>query len=131
MRPKKESIYICLENLADWLDVNTKAEIQILCCLWKYSTYVDDNNKGNCVFISKMLIADIQNVTTLKEQTIRNIISSLSKKKLLIKDTRFRGTYYLNPIYFFKGPLKERPKTTNFILSYIRVDKPETDFDRK
>jgi hypothetical protein len=53
-------------------------------------------------------------------QSVRNVISSLVKnpKRLLIKDPQFRGTYYLNPVYFFKGALKDRPKVVQVLLSY-------------
>ena len=58
-------------------------------------------------------------------QSVRNVISSLVKnpKRLLIKDQKFRSTYYLNPQYFFKGALKDRPKVMKYIFEY--VDKSE------
>ena len=102
----EEFIQIYLEDMSGLLSITSKSELQVLCLLWKYSTY-NENDKGNCVLITPKIINDI-------------VISSLVKnpKKLLIKDQQFRGTYYLNPQYFFKGSLKDRPRVMQIILNY-------------
>lgn len=54
----------------------------------------------------------------IKRQTIRNCVSSLVKSGILIKDDKHRSTYYLNPMYFFKGSLKDLPKVREVVLRY-------------
>ena len=116
----EEFIQIYLEDMSGLLSITSKSELQVLCLLWKYSTY-NENDKGNCVLITPKIVNDIVTETGLVTQSVRNIISSLVKnpKKLLIKDPQFRSTYYLNPQYFFKGALKDRPKVMQIVLSYV------------
>lgn len=115
----EEFIQIYLEDMSGLLSITSKSELQVLCLLWKYSTY-NENDKGNCVLITPKIINDIVTATGLAIQSVRNVISSLVKnpKRLLIKDPQFRSTYYLNPVYFFKGALKDRPKVVQVLLSY-------------
>lgn len=119
----EEFIQIYLEDMSGLLSITSKSELQVLCLLWKYSTY-NENDKGNCVLITPKIINDIITATGLAVQSVRNVISSLVKnpKKLLIKDQQFRGTYYLNPQYFFKGALKDRPKVMQIVLNYENND---------
>ena len=116
----EEFIQIYLEDMSGLLSITSKSELQVLCLLWKYSTY-NENDKGNCVLITPKIVNDIVTETGLVTQSVRNVISSLVKnpKKLLIKDPQFRSTYYLNPQYFFKGALKDRPKVMQVVLSYV------------
>jgi hypothetical protein len=109
-----------LEDMSGLLSITSKSELQVLCLLWKYSTY-NEEDKGNCVLITPKIVNDIVNATGLVTQSVRNVISSLVKnpKKLLIKDPQFRSTYYLNPQYFFKGALKDRPKVMQVVLNYV------------
>ena len=120
----EEFIQIYLEDMSGLLSITSKSELQVLCLLWKYSTY-NENDKGNCVLITPKIINDLVTATGLAIQSVRNVISSLVKnpKRLLIKDPQFRSTYYLNPVYFFKGALKDRPKVVQVLLSY------ENEFD--
>lgn len=131
-----EFIQIYLKDLSGLLNITSKTELQVLMTLWKYSTYNEkDTEKGNFIVISPKIIKDIVELTKLKPQTIRNCISSLVKNKsrLLIKDPDFRSTYYLNPTYFFKGALKDRPKVMQVILKYVDSNQiqPNEDFEIK
>lgn len=116
----EEFIQIYLEDMSGLLSITSKSELQVLCLLWKYSTY-NENDNGNCVLITPKIVNDIVTETGLVTQSVRNVISSLVKnpKRLLIKDPQFRSTYYLNPQYFFKGALKDRPKVMQVVLSYV------------
>lgn len=131
-----EFIQIYLKDLSGLLNITSKTELQVLMTLWKYSTYNEkDTEKGNFIVISPKIIKDIVELTKLKPQTIRNCISSLVKNesKLLIKDPDFRSTYYLNPTYFFKGALKDRPKVMQVVLKYVDSNQiqPNDDFEVK
>lgn len=116
-----EFIQIYLEDMSGILNITSKSELQVLACIWKYSTYAE-NDEGNCIIINPKILNIIQNETKLNIQSIRNIICNLSKspKQLLIKDQNFRSTYYLNPLYFFKGSLKDRPKVLKKIFVYTQ-----------
>ena len=47
------------------------------------------------------------------------IIVTLAISKLKVFETEVPNTFYLlNPIYFFKGALKDRPKVVQVLLSY-------------
>ena len=43
---------------------------------------------------------------------------TLSKKRMIIKDTKHRGVYFLNPEYFFKGSISDRTKVIKNIIEY-------------
>ncbi len=51
-----------------------------------------------------------------KEGTVRNSISALSKKCILIKDNNFRGVYRVNPECSWKGNQSDRPKALRVLL---------------
>ena len=93
--------------------------MQILLWLWKASMYIEaENSIGNKVIINKQLYSLISENTGLTEGAIRNTVSVLVKKDLLIKDAKFRGIYYLNPKFFFKGKLTDRIKSFKLVLEY-------------
>lgn len=123
-KDQDEFIQIYLNDMAGLMNISTKSELQILCCLWKYSTYPSDDQNGNCVIVNSKVLADIEKVTGLQKQSVRNTISKLTKSEnhLLIKDPTYRSTYYLNPVYFFKGSIKDRPKVMQVVLTYIQKD---------
>lgn len=125
-----EFIQVYLKDISGVIRVSSKAEIQVLAHLWKCSNYTEnDKENGNCVVLSAKVIDDIKEETGLTEASIRNLISKLSKPRdygntddttpLLIKHKKFRGTYYLNPTYFFKGKLKDRPKAIRYVIEYL------------
>lgn len=49
---------------------------------------------------------------------LRNTITSLVKKKMLLKDSRYKAVYYLNPEYFFKGKISDRTQIIKNIIEY-------------
>lgn len=51
-------------------------------------------------------------------QLLRNTITSLVKKKMLLKDSRYKAVYYLNPEYFFKGKISDRTQIIKNIIEY-------------
>lgn len=116
-------IQVYLEDLSGLLSIASKTELHVLAFLWKAS-YFNEKDQGNCIAINQKLYTEIAEALNLKEQSVRNIIYKLStgEKKLLIKDSRFRGIYYLNPTYFFKGALKDRPKALKVVLEYINTE---------
>lgn len=56
--------------------------------------------------------------TNLAAGTIRNTITSLVKKKMLFKDSKYKAVYYLNPEYFFKGKISDRTQIIKNIIEY-------------
>ena len=83
--------------------------IKVLMCCWKASTYNNVDTEGNIVNNNKLLKDYIRQCgLDISDNTIDVIISKLTKKGILIK--KCRGTYMLNPKYFFKGRLSEKSK---------------------
>ena len=107
----------------------SKAESNILSVCWLMSTYYNDREldyPGNKVVYNSELRDRIIIKTGLKESTIKNGMSSLTKKEMLIKDPDHRGIYYLNPKYFFKGKLSDRTKVIKHLTEY-QLNKDETN----
>lgn len=73
-------------------------------------TYSPDFIYGNKFYVNPSSIKAIEDFTGKSKGTIRNSICSLSKSGLIFRDSRYRGVYYLNPVYFFKGGLEHRKK---------------------
>lgn len=92
------------------------AQLKVLMCCWKYSTYnAEQVEDGNVVHNNSSFKAYCkQDGLETSDAHIDNAISSLCKRGLLIK--RCRGEYLLNPEYFFKGKLSDRSKLQLNIL---------------
>lgn len=83
----------------------SKAESNVLAVLWYTSNYYEDKDRalpGNKISLDEELRDTIKIKTNLAAGTIRNTITSLVKKKMLLKDSRYKAVYYLNPEYFLK-----------------------------
>lgn len=88
----------------------TGLEIKVLMCIWVHSTFNNKNStEGNIIHndgvFKEYCRKDGLNTTNAN---IDNVFSKLSKDGFLIK--KCRGTYLLNPKYFFKGTLSDRTK---------------------
>lgn len=129
-KTREEFIQIYLEDMSGLLSLTTKTELKILMVLWKYSSY-NEEDKGNCITVTPKVINDLVKATNVQEQSVRNAITTLLKNpnQLLIKDPKFRSTYYLNPKYFFKGSLKDRPKVMSVVLNYVEKNTEPNEFD--
>lgn len=120
-----EFMQVYLEDLSAIMSLTKPSEITVLVVLWKDSTYFDAKAgyPGNKVVVNKQLIHTVIEESTRKgspltEGTIRNVLSALVKKRVLIKDDVYRGIYYLNPEFFFKGKLADRKATVSFTRTY-------------
>lgn len=83
------------------------------------SNYYEDKDRalpGNKISLDEELRDTIK--TNLAAGTIRNTITSLVKKKMLLKDSRYKAVYYLNPEYFFKGKISDRTQIIKNIIEY-------------
>nr|DAT90361.1 MAG TPA: hypothetical protein [Caudoviricetes sp.] len=93
----KESIKINLNTIFEGLfQISQISEYKVMIYLWKYS---DIRGK---IIIDTYLKDLICKETKLSIGTIKNCISSLYKKDLIIKIGNEKGLYYLNPKYFTK-----------------------------
>lgn len=98
----------------------TGSEYRVLVQCWLFSTYYKDEKTdmpGNMITYNGVFKDQVMNRTGLKEGTIKNSLSSLVKKEMLIKDKN-KGVYYLNPKYFFKGKLGDRTKLVKRVIEY-------------
>lgn len=99
----------------------SKAESNVLAVLWYTSNYYEDTERalpGNKISLDEELRDTIKVKTNLASGTIRNTITSLVKKKMLLKDSRYKSVYYLNPEYFFKGKISDRTQIIKNIIEY-------------
>lgn len=99
----------------------SKAESNVLAVLWYTSNYYEDKDRalpGNKISLDEELRDTIKVKTNLAAGTIRNTITSLVKKKMLLKDSRYKAVYYLNPEYFFKGKISDRTQIIKNIIEY-------------
>lgn len=62
---------------------------------------------GNRVVINAGVRGEMRRMLGLSDGGIRNGLSSLVRKRQLLRG-RLRGVYYLNPLYFFKGSVGKR-----------------------
>lgn len=99
----------------------SKAESNVLAVLWYTSNYYEDKDRalpGNKISLDEELRDTIKIKTNLAAGTIRNTITFLVKKKMLLKDSRYKAVYYLNPEYFFKGKISDRTQIIKNIIEY-------------
>lgn len=99
----------------------SKAESNVLAVLWYTSNYYEDKDRalpGNKISLDEELRDTIKIKTNLAAGTIRNTVTSLVKKKMLLKDNRYKQVYYLNPEYFFKGKITDRTQIIKNIVEY-------------
>lgn len=99
----------------------SKAESNILAICMYLSLYYDDpdlNWPGNKITYDAFFKDTLIKKTKLAESTIKNSMSNLVKKQMLLRDPKYKGTYYLNPKYFFKGRVTDRTKIITKTIQY-------------
>lgn len=115
-----EFIQVYLEDMSGLMKIASKSEIQVLFWLWKFSSFASEAQLGNMVVVTKFVKSKISESTGMSDSNIRKVLSVLKSKSLLISTKELgRGSFYLNPQYFFKGPLKERANCYKQVVSYI------------
>lgn len=114
----RDFIQVYLDDMSGLLGIKSLAEQQVLAWFWKFSQYPNDEFDCNYVSLSSLLFEKLQESTGLKPQSIRNTISALSKKRILIKDSKRRGIYYLNPQFFWKGKLSDNTRNMRLNINY-------------
>lgn len=104
-----EFMMVYLSSYSEVLKL-TGMQMKVLWCCWRYSTFNDKNcSMGNIVhndsFFKENCKKDGLNTS---DAVINNAFSYLVKQGFLIK--KCKGTYLLNPKYFFKGTVSDRSK---------------------
>ena len=124
-----EFMQVYLHDMAGLMQIKTLGQVKVLVWLWKDSTWYEstDTYPGNKVTINKQLIDFIAGQIGLKEGVIRNAVSYFVKVGILLKDSSYRGVYYMNPIYFFKGKIGDRNSKLYYKHEYL----VEKDLDEK
>jgi len=90
--------------------------LKVLMWCWKLSSWNPTVPDANTVTNDKAFKETIRkNGSELTDPTINKAIHELAKTDFLIK--RCKGSYFLNPNYFFKGTLTNRAKL-QYQLSY-------------
>lgn len=118
----EEFVQVYLKDNEQFFDLS-KPEYSTLSMLWlKSDYYKEDNYPGNKIVVNKQIKDEIIVKTKLAESTIKNALSSLVKKDIILKDDKYKGVYYLNPKYFFKGKVTDRTKCIKHYTSYYIGD---------
>lgn len=103
----------------------SKAESNILAACCRYSRPYNENGfeePGNKISFNAQFIDLISIKTGLVKSSIKNSMVLLVRKGLIIKDSKYKQIYYLNPKYFFKGSIDERTKVMLVYTKQILSD---------
>ncbi len=117
VRSSQEFMQVYLEDYTSLLKVETITESKLLIILWAKSEYNNENTTdGNRIVIIKSFKEMWAKELNVSLSTINNTLTSLVRKELLLSSGR--SLYYLNPIHFFKGFLKDRPAVIRKVVEY-------------
>jgi len=83
-------------------------KLKVLMLCWKHSNFTDDGSgRGNLLVNNFLFKEEVRkHIPKMSNENIDACLSILKKKGFLLKVCR--GTYELNPKYFFKGRLSKR-----------------------
>lgn len=113
----EEFMLVYINDLSGMFQLENKTEIKLMALIWKDCEFNDSNtNLGNIVYALKQNKEKWAEEINCSLSRINNTITSLSKKGLLIQESR--GVYIVNPKFFFKGFTKDRMKVMQTIIEY-------------
>ncbi len=101
------------------LSTLSQAEYRVLFACARHCDYYDDArlcDPGSRIMSNVHSCAIMEEETGLNGSTIKNALTSLLKKGILLKREGYRGFYYLNPAVMYKGDKKLHKKLLNNIL---------------
>lgn len=90
-------------------------QLKILMCCWKNSTYSKVESEGNIVVNNRLLKDYIKQNVETTDAAIDVCFHRLTERGILVR--KCKGTYLLNPKYFFKGSLAKKSKLELRILT--------------
>jgi len=108
---EKNFVFI-FKGILDMIKHLSESEIKVLMCIG-----FDLDLDNMLVRLDQMFILTAAEKTNMKVGTIRNAISSLHLKGVLIKNSKFRGYYFMNPDYIWKGTRAGRSKALKHLLT--------------
>lgn len=120
--PMENFVMVFLSSHTDLLSLKG-AQLKLLVCCWIHSSFNNNTCKEGNLLHNDAVFKDNcrKDGLNISDGVIDNTICQLNKKGFLIK--KCRGTYLLNPDYFFKGTLSDRSK-----LQYtLKVEPGEQD----
>lgn len=115
----EDFMMVYLASYSDMLKL-TGMQMKVLMCCWRYSAFNDRNcNSGNLIYNNGLFKENCKrDGLNTSDAVINNAISQLEKYGFLLK--KCKGTYLLNPKYFFKGTISDRTK-----LQYNLIVEPQ------
>lgn len=124
-----EFMMVFFSSYTDMLKL-TGLEIKVLMCIWTHSSFNSRNSKdGNIIHNDAVFKENCkQDGLNTTNANIDNVFSKLCKMGFLIK--KCRGTYLLNPKYFFKGTLSDRTKIQYNIMVEPEENQIQEDIKR-
>lgn len=114
----EEFVQVYLNRNATLFGLSTFGEVAVMEKIILLSNYYDGTKDcyGNKVYLVKDEIKKIAISLNMSIGSVRNVITSLVKKKVIFRDAT--NVYYLNPIYFFRGKISDRTKCVKLIQEY-------------
>ena len=114
----EEFVQVYLNKNATLFGLSTFDEIAVMEKIILLSNYYDGTKDeyGNKVYLVKNELLKIATSLGVSLSCVRNIITSLVKKKIIFRDAT--NIYYLNPMYFFRGKISDRTKCVKLIQEY-------------
>lgn len=112
---REKFIMMFLSDIQGIIGLTSKSEFQVLLAITELVSF----NTNEVILIKpvKMIIAE---KTKLKYDSVKNTISRLHKKEILIR--KASSTYVLNPKYFFKGEDTARSSVLKWTIEYVIND---------
>jgi len=111
---KEDFIQVFTRKISDWNRLSS-SQHKILSSLW--SRAEKDTNR---VYLVKRVKEEISEETGISFGGVKNGISALTRKKLLISIGT--GVYVLNPEYFFNGSEIKRAECLEFIFEFKFIE---------
>lgn len=105
-KPASPFVQVYFNEDDDTLFRLSKAESGVLAMCLHRAEYISDKKTdlpGNRFNDTGDFIDETMRRTGLSESSVRNALASLVKKKVLYKDERYKGIYYLSARFFIKG----------------------------
>jgi hypothetical protein len=111
---KDQFMRVYTKEIGGIVGLNAPLAYKCLFYLWSIAEY-----QTNRITILARHRQEMKELFAVKShQSIYNAITLLVKSGLLLKDTKFRQEYVLNPKYFFYGSELERLQAVKLVLQY-------------
>lgn len=126
---EEEFIQVYVNDIAALIGLEKSTDIKVMMALWKEAMFNPRNSAdGNLIYLYRPMKESLAKELGYSVGTVNNSANRLAKKEFIIQ--KDRGVYFLNPKYFFKGFIDDRPKVMRTIIEY-RITKQKKEEEDK